>query len=146
MKKVVLSLCMSAAVAGLSSCVSTKDAVSFPDMNGEWNMIEIDGAPVIPAPGQEFPFIAFDAKTGQVYGSTGCNRLTGQVDVNAESGRIDLGALGSTRMMCPDMTVEQQVLTALAEVKSYRKLSDGHMALFGSSKRPLVVLQKRERQ
>ncbi len=68
MKKVFVSLCMAATVAGLSSCASTKNAATLSSLSGEWNIIEINGSAVVPAPNQEFPFIGFDTKTGQVYG------------------------------------------------------------------------------
>ena len=93
MKKVFVSLCMAATVAGLSSCASTKNAATLSSLSGEWNIIEINGSAVVPAPNQEFPFIGFDTKTGQVYGNSGCNRLMGSFDVNAKPGQIDLGAL-----------------------------------------------------
>lgn len=84
-----------------------KNAATVADISGEWNIIELNGAAVVPAPGQAFPFIGFDVAQGTVYGNSGCNRMTGRFDVNAKPGTIDLGALGSTRMMCPDMTVEK---------------------------------------
>ena len=144
MKKVFVSLCMAATVAGLSSCASTKNAATLSSLSGEWNIIEINGSAVVPAPNQEFPFIGFDTKTGQVYGNSGCNRLMGSFDVNAKPGQIDLGALGSTRMMCPDMTVEKNVLAALGQVKKYKQLGKENMALCASSNRPVIVLQKKE--
>ena len=57
----------------------------------------------MPAPNQEFPFIGFDTNTGKVFGNSGCNRMMGSFDVNAKPGTIDLGAMASTRMACPDM-------------------------------------------
>lgn len=143
MKKVFVSFCMAAALTGLSSCASTKNVVTVSSLSGEWNIIEINGSAVVPASNQEFPFIGFDTKSGKVYGNSGCNRLMGSFDVNAKPGQLDLGALGSTRMMCPDMTVEQNVLAALGQVKKYRQLDKENIALYGSSKRPLVVLQKK---
>ena len=65
-------------------------------------------------------------------------------DLQAKPGTIDLSRLGSTMMMCPDMTVERNVLAALGEVKQYRSLGNGQMALCGKSKKPIVVLQKRK--
>lgn len=144
MKKVFVSLCMAATLTGLSSCASTKNAATLSSLSGEWNIIEINGSAVVPAPNQEFPFIGFDTKNGKVYGNSGCNRLMGSFDVNAKPGQIALGALGSTRMMCPDMTVEQNVLAALGQVKKYKRLGKGNIALCGSSSRPLIVLQKKE--
>ncbi len=144
MKKVFVSLCMAATLMGLSSCASTKNAATLSSLSGEWNIIEINGSAVVPAPDQEFPFIGFDTKNGKVYGNSGCNRLMGSFDVNSIPGQINLGALGSTRMMCPDMTVESNVLAALGQVKKYKQLGKGNMALCGSSNRPLIVLQKKE--
>ena len=109
MKKMFVSLCMASALMGLSSCGSTRNAATLSSISGEWNIIEVNGAAVVPAPGQEFPFIGFDTKAGKVYGNSGCNRMMGTFDVNAKPGTIDLGAMGSTRMMCPDMAVEQNV-------------------------------------
>ena len=64
--------------------------------------------------------------------------------MNAKPGTIDLGALASTRMACPDMTVENNVLSALNKVKKYKKLGKENIALCGASNRPIVVLQKKE--
>lgn len=144
MKKVFVSLCMASALIGLSSCASTKNAASISSIGGEWNIIEVNGTAVVPAPGQEFPYIGFDTKDGKVYGNSGCNRMMGSFDVNAKPGTIDLGALASTRMMCPDMTVENNVLAALSKVKKYKRLGAENIALCGSSNRPIVVLQKKE--
>lgn len=144
MKKILFSLCMTAAVAALSSCASTKNAASLSTLGGEWNIIEINGTVVVPAPGQAFPYIGFDTNTGKVYGNSGCNRLMGTFDTQAKPGHLELGQMGSTRMMCPDMTVEKNVLAALAQVKKFKKLNDNQVALCGKSlKRPIVVLQQR---
>ena len=52
MKKVLVSLCMAGALVALSSCRSSKDAATLSSINGEWNIIEINGAAVVPAPNQ----------------------------------------------------------------------------------------------
>ena len=116
MKKVFVSLCMASVLMGLSSCASTKNAATLSSISGEWNIIEVNGTAVVPAPGQEFPYIGFDPKTGKA----------------------------STRMACPDMTVENNVLSALNKVKKYKKLGKENIALCGASNRPIVVLQKKE--
>ena len=143
MKKVIVSLCMAGALIALSSCRSSKDAATLSSINGEWNIIEINGAAVVPAPNQEFPFIGFDTNTGKVFGNSGCNRMMGSFYVNDKPGTIVLGAMASTRMACPDMTLEQNVLSALGQVKKYKKLGKENIALCGSSNRPIIVLQKK---
>lgn len=143
MKKVFVSLCMTSALIGLSSCGSTKNMATLSNISGEWNIIEINGTAVVPAPGQKFPFIGFDTANGKIYGNSGCNNMMGSFDTQAKAGTIDLGALGSTRMACPDMTVESNVLSALAQVKKYKVIDDTNIALCGNSNRPIVVLQKK---
>ena len=142
-KTITQTLCAAAVSAALASCASSKQSVTLHDLQGEWDIIELHETAVVPAEGQPFPFIGFDA-TGRVYGYAGCNRITGAIDPQAKPGTIDLSRMGSTMMMCPDMTVERNVLAALGEVKRYRSLGNGQMALCGKSKKPIVVLQKRK--
>ena len=51
MKKVFVSLCMASVLMGLSSCASTKNAATLSSISGEWNIIEVNGTAVVPAPG-----------------------------------------------------------------------------------------------
>lgn len=144
MNRTIVSFCVAGFLAGLSSCASTKDVATVDSLDGEWDIIEIDGTAVVPAPGQPFPFIAFDVHNGKVSGNAGCNRIMGSFDTDAKPGAIDLGTLGATRMMCPDMVVERNVLAALSKVKKYRKLDDENLALCSSSRRPVAVLQRKK--
>ena len=144
MRKILVSFCMAALVTGLSSCGTSKNAAVLADIDGEWNIIEINGAAVVPASGQAYPYIGFDKSTGRIHGNAGCNRLMGSFDVNAQPGKIDLSQLGTTRMMCPDMTLEQNVLNALAQVRQYVKLGEENIGLCGKSlKRPILILKKK---
>ena len=147
MKKVIVSLCMAGALIALSSCRSSKDAATLSSINGEWNIIEINGAAVVPAPNQEFPFIGFDTNTGKVFGNSGCNRMMGSFDVNAKPGTIDLGAMASTRMACPDMGGERELLQALDKVVRFEAEGDvkpvNKIALYGTDNTKLMVIEKK---
>ena len=138
---------MAATVAGISSCGSTKSAATLTDISGEWDIVEVRGVAVAPIAGQAQPFIGFDTDNGRVSGNAGCNRIAGSFKLEAAPGTIDLSGLGTTRMMCPDMANEKNVLAALAQVKEFKKLGDNQIALCGKSlKRPVLVLQKRAPQ
>lgn len=143
MKNVWVTFCIVSIALAMFSCRSSKEVASLYSLNGEWNIVEINGTKVTPSQEQGIPFIGFNTTTGKVYGNSGCNRLMGSFDVNAKAGLLDLGQLGSTRMMCADMTLEQNVLNALALVKGYKKLGKASMALCNSSNRPLIVLEKK---
>ena len=144
MKKVFVSICVAGAALAMSSCRSVEKAVPVSSINGEWNIIEVNGSKVAPGESGTLPFIAFDTATGRVSGNSGCNRMMGTFDVNAKPGSLELGAMASTRMMCPDMTTEKNVLSALAQVKGYKKAGKEKMYLCNASNRPVVVLEKKE--
>ena len=126
------------------SCRSVEKAISLSSINGEWNIIEVNGSKITPGESKSLPFIAFDTATGRVSGNSGCNRMMGSFDVNAKPGSLELTGMASTRMMCPDMTTENNVLNAFAQVKGYKKAGKDKMYLCNSSNRPVVVLQKKE--
>lgn len=144
MKKVFLSLCAICAVFAISSCRSAKEVVSLGVLNGEWNIIEINGSAVVPGAGENFPYIGFDEPAGQVYGNSGCNRMAGSFERNTKPGELHLSIIAGTRMMCPDMTTEQNVLNALKYVKGYKKTKTDKIVLTKAGNRPVIVLAPRE--
>lgn len=117
MKKTFIAVC---AAALLASCGTTGKMTSVKALAGEWNITEINNKTLDTSKSDNVPFIGFDTDGKRVYGSTGCNRLTGALKADAKTGTIDFSMLGSTRMMCADMQTEQQVLEAMATVKSYK--------------------------
>lgn len=143
MRKVLVFIFMVCATFAMVSCGTSKEVASLSSINGEWNIIEINGSAVVPVQGQELPFIGFDTTTGKVFGYSGCNRMMGSFDVNAKAGTIDLGGLASTRMACADMTTEQNVLSALGQVKGYKKMGKHNIALCNASNRPVLLLAKK---
>lgn len=141
MKKVFIFIfCLAGAMLALTSCRSTKEVASISTVNGEWNIVEINGTAVTPVPGNEFPYIGFETVTGKVFGNSGCNRMMGTFDTSAKPGIMDLSHIASTRMYCPDMTLEQNVLNVLKNVRGYRVLNNNRIALTNSYNRPIVVL------
>ena len=144
MKKVFVSICIASTVLAMFSCRSVEKAVPLASINGEWNIIEVNGSKVTPGESRTLPFITFDTATGRVSGNSGCNRMMGSFDVNAKPGSMELKGMASTRMMCPDMTTERNVLVALAQVKGYKKAGKDKMFLCNESNRPVVVLEKKE--
>ena len=144
MKKVFVSICIASTVLAMFSCRSVEKAIPLSSINGEWNIIEVNGSKVTPGESRNLPFITFDTATGRLSGNSGCNRMMGSFDVNAKPGSIDFKGIAGTKMMCPDMTTERNVLGALAQVKGYKKAGQDKMYLCNDSNRPVVVLEKKE--
>ena len=77
MKKVFVSICIAGAALAMSSCRSVEKAIPLSSINGEWNIIEVNGSKITPGESTPLPFIAFDTATGRVSGNSGCNRMMG---------------------------------------------------------------------
>ena len=85
MKKVFVSICIAGAALAMSSCRSVEKAIPLSSINGDWNIIEVNGSKIAPGESRTFPLIAFDTATGRVSGTGGCNRLLGSFAVNAKT-------------------------------------------------------------
>jgi len=141
MKKILTIACAAALAA---SCATGKQAAGIDALQGEWQVNQIENQAVRPAEGQQSPFIGFDPKQKLIYGTTGCNRLTGALNADGAKGTIDFSALGMTRMMCPDMTLEEKMTAVLAKVKTYKIDRKGQqLQLCDATGRTLLTLNKR---
>lgn len=127
----------------LLACGSSKETTALSAINGEWSIVEINGSAVVPASGQEYPFIGFETTTGKVYGNSGCNRMMGSFDPRLEPGVLNLSQMAGTKMMCQNMTTERNVLNALKNVKGYKKVGK-KIALTNSRNRPIVMLETKK--
>ena len=70
MKKVFVSICIAGAALAMSSCRSVEKAIPLSSINGEWNIIEVNGSKIAPGESRTLPFIAFDTATGRVSGNS----------------------------------------------------------------------------
>ncbi|MGN1262744.1 MAG: META domain-containing protein, partial [Prevotella sp.] len=116
MKKIIAAICT---VAAMSACSTGQQAQTIDALNGEWNIVKIEGKSLTAIFSEDLdtPFIGFDTATKRVYGSTGCNRLTGALNTDGQAAKLDFSMMGLTRKMCKDMQLEQQVLSVLEKVK-----------------------------
>ena len=61
-------------------------------------------------------------------GRAACNRFFGNYEMEGE--KLTFSSMGATRMACPDMSLEEDIVAALEEVRSFGKLPNGNVALF----------------
>ena len=85
-----------------------------------WKLVELAGKS--PLTGETH--LVLHEKEGRVAGFTGCNRLMGRYQVEADS--LALSPLGTTKMACAQETMiqEQELLEALQATSRYRILGD----------------------
>ena len=141
MNKNILYAAMAATL--LASCSTAEKATSLAALNGEWNIERIEGKSIDKSLSENEAFLAFDTVKKSVYGSTGCNRLTGSFDVDANN-FLDLSKMGSTRMMFKDMTTETMVLEALQKVKTFKVDKKGNLLLTNEKGNAVIELAKKK--
>ena len=118
------------------SCVEKK---TFEPLNGEWKVVTIGDMAIADSVDA---FIGFDVAEQIVYGSTGCNHLTGALPAEIDAESLIFGAMGSTRMMCPDMTIEDAMLPAMGVVVDFNVEGD-NLNLLDAAGNTVMTLKKR---
>lgn len=84
-----------------------------------WRLTEIRGQAVASAAeGQKEAFILLQAADNRFHGSGGCNKLAGAFELQ-EGSRIAFTQIASTKMACPDMSIEAELLQILEMVDNY---------------------------
>lgn len=127
-------------VMALASCATGNSTSKDVQLNGEWSVTKIDGKQIDNISGLDAPFLGF--RDSQLYGSTSCNRLTGEVKVDKKKGTIDFGNTGSTRMMCHDMQTEQKMLNAMGRAVKF-SVSGKTLTLTDSKGKAVMELDKK---
>lgn len=108
------------------------EAMDFSALRGDWRIVSVNGQAVT-ASEEGVPALSFDVEEMRLGGTTGCNRVMGQITRDAANPlSISFGQPATTRMACPDMTLERDILAALGQVRSFGKLPSGHVALFSA--------------
>jgi copper homeostasis protein (lipoprotein) len=84
-----------------------------------WRLVEIRGQAIAPPrEGEKEAFILLQADDNRFHGSGGCNNLAGTFALK-EGNRISFTQIASTKMACPDMSIETELLKILEMVDNY---------------------------
>lgn len=130
---------MTVLAAAITSC-ATGNKTENVQLSGEWSVKTIEGKDINAGSGLDAPFLGF--RGTDLYGSLSCNRLTGQIQVDAKKGTIDFSQTGSTRMMCHDMNTEQSMLNALGRAQKYN-IKGNVLTLTDAKGKAVMVLNKK---
>jgi heat shock protein HslJ len=99
----------------------------------EWRVVEIDGERLVVERNRQLPALTLD-DDGRFSGSTGCNRVSGTYQLDADGLRLAPGAV--TRMHCGEeaAAIEARFLSALAAIRQ-AKLAATTLDLVGGPRR-----------
>lgn len=147
MKKYIC-LCLAVVCAGLlASCKTKKGGMAtFGDLDGGWNIVELNGKAQDPATTKQF--IEFDTVRRTLSGKTGCNRMMGQIEYSdSHKNIVRFPQVATTRMACPDMSGEREMLEALDKVVRFEAEGDATpvhaIAFYGVDNTRLMVIVKK---
>lgn len=104
--------------------------VPISDIRGEWRIVNVFGEKITVS--QQVPFVNFDIEGNRITAYAGCNRLSAGFKSGEKKNTIIISNVTSTRMACPDMTTEQNVITALEQVRSFGVSQNGNLLLFSA--------------
>lgn len=88
---------------------------------GEWDLVEMNEEKIALADGITTPFIGFDQKEARIYGNAGCNSFFGTIvtdSTQANLNSISFDNMGSTKMLCENMELEDEFLMTLGLVQT----------------------------
>ena len=111
-------------------------------LNGEWNIIKVYDNNV-PDNLEKQPFLAFDVAQKVMHGCAGCNNIHGSfVTDEGQKHTLAFQGVAATRMMCPDMELENNIMKALNQTQTYSVLDNGHLALYADGKQIMELVKK----
>ncbi|MCV9386333.1 META domain-containing protein [Reichenbachiella ulvae] len=111
------------------------------DLNGGWNLTTIDGDSIPDFDSTQIaPNIHFSPESGIVSGSSGCNQFSGSFHLSFIN-KLKLGSMVSTRRMCPDMQIEQDMLGAFQQIDEFI-IKDEKLALQDYNGKVLMTFEK----
>lgn len=106
--------------------------------NTYWKLITINKKPVRMQEGdQREAHLVFHTASGKLSGSTGCNTIMGFFEQPAPN-EIRILNVGSTKMACPDMKLEQEMLQILPRVDQFSIQGDTLLWLMDKAGTPVA--------
>ncbi|MCQ2231536.1 MAG: META domain-containing protein [Paludibacteraceae bacterium] len=103
-------------------------------VGGEWTVVSVLGNEV-KVNTDAMPLFMFNAND-TVNGGTGCNRFFGAYKLAGDS--LSFGDVASTKMMCPDMAVEDSLLKAIQQVVTY-SIADSTLSMKNADNQEVIV-------
>lgn len=109
-----------------SNYVLTKIDTNLVDK--KWTLIKLEGVAIsADNPSAVEAFITFNSKGNRVFGNSGCNNFSGSYTLGSGK-QLKFSAMVSTRKMCIDMSVENQMSKLFEAIDNYT-LENGTLSL-----------------
>lgn len=120
MRKLILAFSAASLVVSCTSISSTKVGKGQPSITtSHWTLADqVKG---------KTPTLAIEGE--KISGNAGCNNYFGDISLDASTGRFEASRMGSTKMFCDNMSVEDNFLKVLSSANKY-VVSGNHLELY----------------
>ena len=133
----------------LYTCNGTKNkpaqeepSTTTTSLNATWKLHTTDGKLLQLNEEEERPVIEINVEEKRFSGKGVCNRLFGTIKLG-NNNALTITEVGSTKMMCPNIALEDIFINALREVKAYR-LKEGELYFLGMDGGELMSFKRVE--
>jgi copper homeostasis protein (lipoprotein) len=110
--------------------------------NTRWELLELNATTITVAVDDKAPYLELNPKKASAYGFGGCNRFFGSYKATERT--LEFGAMGATRMACPEgMQQEQELFRALDSTTRYE--IHGSKLLLFSGDSPVARFEARDK-
>lgn len=113
--------------------------IPLSEIEGKWRIVSVFGESI--SVSDQAPFVNFDTNNRRISAFAGCNRLSGSIK-SGEKNTLTISNVASTRMACPDMSTEQNVLTALEQVAGFGISPNGSLLFFSAGGNAVMELMR----
>lgn len=103
-------------------------------LEGTWVLQQFRGKEVAV---ERVPFLSFSLSESRVSGNAGCNRISGSME--ARGNKLYFGAIAATRMACPDMDIENQLLQELGKREFEYRIENDKLRLLHNGTEVMVL-------
>lgn len=111
-------------------------------LNGGWKVLELNGQPLTQDDEASITFNTTDLK---IHGTTGCNIFNGELFIDPDkTTSLQILQLITTRMACPNDSIETEFLLALESVETAKSTGEKEVTLYNTEGKALFKLSKLE--
>lgn len=121
--------------ASCCPCRKAKAPQSKSIVNTKWELVELQGKPVV---AHDNFFLMFNAEENRVSGRGDCNSLAGSY-TSTEAGKLQMTHVASTRMFCPNQSEEDAFMQMLETIDSFK--IDGDLLMLLSKGKLIAILK-----
>lgn len=121
--------------------VSSKKEITTLLLNDIWVATSLNGKELTINNEKNRPRLELKIAERKIYGKGTCNTFFGNIKNVSETQLEISDKIGSTKMACPEMSIESAFLNTLPKVKTY-KIADNNLTFFNAENNEILKFKK----